>query len=117
MPDSKTTVGVPSPVTWMCIRLSLNCTSHPGGEKRRPPPAERVCRGEPRESQLPFAWDTRSLQEYTRRLFFFADHSLLEIVFLIYKPNSTLFFRAQQNEFGCTSRSSFLIPKSSEDRQ
>jgi hypothetical protein len=35
MPDSKTTVGVPSPVTWMCIRLSLNCTSRPGGEKRR----------------------------------------------------------------------------------
>jgi len=63
---------------------------------------------------LPFAWDTRSLQEYTRRLFFFAHHSLLEIVFLIfliYKPNSTLFFQAQPNEFGCTAARPFSFRK------
>jgi hypothetical protein len=35
VPDSKTTVGAPSPVPWMCIRLLLNRTSCPGGGKRR----------------------------------------------------------------------------------
>ncbi len=30
---------------------------------------------------MPFARDTLSIQEYSRRAFFFADHSLLELIF------------------------------------
>ncbi len=46
MPDSKTTVGEPSPVTWMCIRRPLTRTRRPGGGKRR------------RSRHTPMAWYT-----------------------------------------------------------
>src|SRR6267143_334256 len=61
---------------------------------------------------MSFAWGTLSIQEYTRRAFFFADHSLLELIFpsLDRTQHSSKSSLISSDSLGARP---YLIPKSS----
>ncbi len=65
---------------------------------------------------MPFAWDILSIQEYARRAVFFADHSLLELIFLSLGRTR---HSSKCSPISSVSRGArlFLIPKSSGGRK
>jgi len=62
-----------------------------------------------------FAWDTQSIQEYTRRAVLFAAYSLVELIFL--SLDRTRHFQVRPINSLSSGARSFLIPKSSAGRE